>query len=31
MTGEQEKIAYFWDDNALVTNIVGHAAFPRRR
>ncbi len=31
MTGEQRKIAYFWDDNALVTNIAGHAAFTEKK
>ena len=31
MTEEQKKIAYFWDDNALVTNIAGHAAFTEKK
>jgi hypothetical protein len=31
MTEEQRNIAYFWDDNAFVTNLVGHAAFAEKK
>lgn len=31
MTEEQRNIAYFWDDNPFVTNIVGHATFTEKK
>lgn len=31
LTEEQKAIAYFWDDNAFVTNIVGHATFTEKK
>lgn len=31
MTEEQKEIAYFWDDNAFVTNLVGHATFTEKK
>ncbi|MHA6246968.1 vanadium-dependent haloperoxidase [Pontibacter sp. CAU 1760] len=27
MTQEQKEIAYFWDDNAVVTNVKGHVSY----
>ncbi|GAA4442352.1 hypothetical protein GCM10023188_41960 [Pontibacter saemangeumensis] len=27
MTEEQKAIAYFWDDNAVVTNVMGHVSY----
>lgn len=31
MTEEQKEIAYFWDDNPMVTNIVGHATYTEKK
>lgn len=31
MTEEQRAIAYFWDDNAMVSNIKGHAMFAEKK
>jgi hypothetical protein len=31
MTEEQREIAYFWDDNAFVTNIKGHVTFASKK
>lgn len=31
MTGEQREIAYFWDDNAFVTNVKGHVTFASKK
>lgn len=31
LTEEQKSIAYFWDDNAFVTNLVGHASFAEKK
>lgn len=31
MTEEQKEIAYFWDDNATVTNIKGHLSFLEKK
>lgn len=31
MTEEQKEIAYFWDDNPFVTNLVGHATFTEKK
>jgi hypothetical protein len=31
MTDEQKAIAYFWDDNPMVTNIKGHASFAEKK
>lgn len=31
MTDEQREIAYFWDDNPFVTNLVGHATFTEKK
>jgi hypothetical protein len=31
LTEEQQSIAYFWDDNPFVTNIVGHATFTDKK
>lgn len=31
MTDEQREIAYFWDDNPFVTNMVGHATFTEKK
>jgi hypothetical protein len=31
LTEEQKAIAYFWDDNPFVTNLVGHASFTEKK
>lgn len=31
MTEEEKEIAYFWDDNPFVTNLVGHATFTEKK
>ncbi|PWJ59361.1 PAP2 superfamily protein [Dyadobacter jejuensis] len=31
LTEEQRATAYFWDDNAFVTNVVGHAMFANKK
>ncbi|MCF2491940.1 MULTISPECIES: vanadium-dependent haloperoxidase [Dyadobacter] len=31
ITEEQKATAYFWDDNAFVTNVVGHAMFANKK
>jgi hypothetical protein len=31
LTEEQKATAYFWDDNAFVTNVVGHAMFANKK
>jgi hypothetical protein len=31
LTDEQKATAYFWDDNAFVTNVVGHAMFANKK
>ncbi|MBW3546297.1 MAG: vanadium-dependent haloperoxidase [Bacteroidetes bacterium] len=31
MTEEQREIAYFWDDNPFVTNLVGHATYTEKK
>jgi hypothetical protein len=31
LTEEQKTTAYFWDDNAFVTNIVGHVTFANKK
>ncbi len=31
LTPEQKDIAYFWDDNAFVTNITGHVMFASKK
>jgi hypothetical protein len=31
LTQEQKDIAYFWDDNAFVTNITGHVMFASKK
>jgi len=31
MTEEQRAIAYFWDDNAVVTNVKGHVMFTEKK
>ncbi|HYG38145.1 MAG TPA: vanadium-dependent haloperoxidase [Cytophagales bacterium] len=31
LTDEQREIAYFWDDNPMVTNIKGHIAFAEKK
>lgn len=31
LTEEQKSIAYFWDDNPFVTNLVGHATFTEKK
>jgi hypothetical protein len=31
LTEEQKEIAYFWDDNPFVTNLVGHATFTEKK
>lgn len=31
MTEEQKEIAYFWDDNPFVTNLVGHATYTEKK
>lgn len=31
LTEEQKAIAYFWDDNPFVTNVVGHAMFASKK
>lgn len=31
LTEEQRASAYFWDDNAFVTNVVGHAMFANKK
>ena len=31
LTEEQRTTAYFWDDNAFVTNIVGHVTFANKK
>lgn len=31
LTVEQRAIAYFWDDNAFVTNLKGHATFAEKK
>jgi hypothetical protein len=31
LTEEQKEIAYFWDDNPFVTNVVGHAMFANKK
>lgn len=31
LTDEQQEIAYFWDDNPFVTNLVGHATFTEKK
>lgn len=31
MTEEQRHIAYFWDDNPFVTNLVGHATYTEKK
>jgi hypothetical protein len=31
LTDEQRAIAYFWDDNPMVTNIKGHASFAEKK
>ncbi|MCE7058753.1 vanadium-dependent haloperoxidase [Dyadobacter sp. CY343] len=31
LTEEQKAAAYFWDDNAFVTNVVGHAMFANKK
>lgn len=30
-TEEQKSIAYFWDDNPFVTNMIGHATFTEKK
>jgi len=31
LTEKQKEIAYFWDDNPFVTNVVGHAMFANKK
>ena len=31
LTEEQKEIAYFWDDNAMVTNIKGHVSYAEKK
>ncbi len=31
LTDNEKEIAYFWDDNAFVTNVVGHAMFANKK
>ncbi|WP_426293016.1 vanadium-dependent haloperoxidase [Dyadobacter endophyticus] len=31
LTDDQKATAYFWDDNAFVTNVVGHAMFANKK
>ncbi len=31
LTEDQKATAYFWDDNAFVTNVVGHAMFANKK
>lgn len=31
LTDDQKAIAYFWDDNAFVTNVIGHAMFANKK
>jgi hypothetical protein len=31
LTDEQREIAYFWDDNAFVTNVKGHVTFASKK
>ena len=31
LTDEQKEIAYFWDDNAFVTTIVGHVSYAEKK
>lgn len=31
LTEEQKSIAYFWDDNPFVTNLIGHATFTEKK
>jgi hypothetical protein len=31
MSEEKREIAYFWDDNAFVTNVKGHITFASKK